>query len=251
MNIAATLSQARKHSNKLLAILLDPQGLERDKLNRLVVSCRKAHVDFIFIGGSLVYEPVPDWFILDIKEICDIPCVLFPAQLGQLNPLADGILLLSLISGRNPEYLIGKHVEAAPILKKSGMQIIPTGYILIDGGQNGSVHYVTQTLPIPSGKSELAVATAMAGEQLGLKAIYLEAGSGARRPVDPNLIQRVKTNTEVPILVGGGIKSPEQAYQAAVAGADLVVIGNAIQDEEADIFDFSVAVHSVRNSIKG
>jgi putative glycerol-1-phosphate prenyltransferase len=161
---------------------------------------------------------------------------------------ADAILFLSLISGRNAEFLIGQHVLAAPSLKASNLEIISTGYMLIDSGQQTSVNYMSQTLPIPHNKSDIAVATALAGEMIGMKALYLDAGSGARLPVGTVMIESVKQSVNLPLIVGGGIKSPEKALQNCLAGADIIVVGNAFEKDPALIQEISGAVHSLQTS---
>lgn len=234
----------------MLAVLIDPEGIDEENLNRIIIQSNEAHVDLFLIGGSMVSTKPASYIIESIKSLSRIPCLIFPGQIKQLDDRADALMLLSLISGRNAEYLIGKHVEAAPTIKSSGIEVIPTGYMLIDGGSNSSVQYISQTIPIPSEKSEIAVCTALAGEMLGMKLIYLEAGSGARHAVSPELIRSVKEKISLPLIVGGGIKTAEQARRSAEAGADIIVIGNAIQNSGADIFDFSASVHSLNESVK-
>ena len=165
-----------------------------------------------------------------IKSSTSIPVVLFPGNVFQLCPKADAILLLSLISGRNPEFLIGNHVVASYAIRDSGMEVIPTGYILIDSGLPTSVQYMSNTIPIPRNKTDIAIATALAGEQLGLKAIYLEAGSGAKEPVPTNLISQVRSSIQLPIIVGGGLHTPQQILEVRNAGANMVVVGNAVEE---------------------
>ena len=173
----------------------------------------------------------------------------FREAIIQIHDQADAILLLSLISGRNADLLIGKHVEAAPLLKKSNLEIISTGYILVDGGINSAVSYMSQTQPIPRNQNNIAVATAMAGEMLGMQSIYLEAGSGAKKPVPFEMVNAVRININIPLIVGGGIKSPDYAHKIAQARADVIVIGNAIEKDPDLIFDMSSAVHSAKSSI--
>ena len=170
-----------------------------------------------------------DEIISSLKKECEIPIVLFPGNHSQISNKADGILFLSLISGRNPEYLIGQHVNAAPVLAKSKLEVIPTGYMLIENGKATSVEYISQTKPIPRNKTDIALATAMAGEMLGLKMIYLEAGSGAKHPVPVKMIKSLAATLKIPIIVGGGIRSKKQMQKAFKAGADIVVVGTAIE----------------------
>ena len=211
-----------------LAILLDPDKELQVDVDAMVANGHKVGASVILVGGSLVTKPV-DRFIEKLKAKTSLPVVLFPGSAMQFAPNADGILFLSLISGRNPDFLIGQHVAVAPTVKQSGVEVIPTGYILIDGGSPTSVQYMSQTMPIPNTKPEIAVATAIAGELLGLKAIYLEAGSGAMDPVPAELIQAVRTAITIPIIVGGGIRTREQYQSALDAGANLVVVGNGLE----------------------
>ena len=200
-------------------------------------------VDFLLVGGSLVSTPI-DETIKILKAETDKPVIIFPGNILQISELADGILLLCLISGRNPEYLIGNHVVAAPLLKRSRLEIIPTGYILIENGRSTSVEYISNTKPIPADKTDLAVATAMAGEMLGHRLLYLEAGSGAYEPVKTNLISEVKKNIQIPLIVGGGIQHPDQIRKIFLAGADIIVVGTAIE-KNADMIP--VLADAVRN----
>jgi len=225
MNIYNRISQSRK---KGIAILIDPDKNTPVTLEKILQNCNQFGVDFIFVGGSLVVGNTSE-IITYIKLRTEIPVVIFPGNVIQISDKADGILFLSLISGRNPEYLIGQHVIAAPTLKKSGIEVIPTAYILIENGRTTSVEYISNTVPIPADKPEIVVATALAGEMLGMKMIYLEAGSGAAKSVALGIISEVRKSTTIPILVGGGIKSGEDAKKIFEAGADIVVIGSAVE----------------------
>jgi len=212
-----------------LAILLDPDKESQVNVDAIVANGQQAGASLLLVGGSLVTKPLDD-FVINLRAKTSLPVVLFPGSAMQFTPNADGILLLSLISGRNPDFLIGHHVAIAPMLKHSGVEVVPTGYILIDGGATTSVQYMSQTMPIPATKPEIAVATALAGELLGLKAIYLEAGSGAKNTVPANLIEAVRKAISVPLIVGGGIRTKQQYYDACNAGANLVVVGNGLED---------------------
>lgn len=217
-----------KQNKKQLAILIDPDKVDTISLFQLVAATEIA--DFYLVGGSLLNENNIDNVISTLKEITDKPVIIFPGNGFQISKKADAILLLSLISGRNPELLIGQHVQFASILKHSKLEIIPTGYILIDGGKPTTVSYISNTTPIPNNKPEIATATAIAGVQLGMNCIYLEAGSGAEIPVHAVTIKMVKSQIEeVPLIVGGGIKTKAQIQEAFDAGADIVVIGNALE----------------------
>jgi phosphoglycerol geranylgeranyltransferase len=213
---------------KVFALLIDPEKYTTDTLKNTAEQASRVGVDMILVGGSLTSLPI-DETIIALKGITNIPIILFPGNLLQLSSRADGILLLSLLSGRNPEYLIGNHVLASQFLKKSGLEIIPTGYILVDGRYLSSVEYISNTRPIPSEKTDIVVATALAGEQLGLKLIYLEAGSGANDRVREETVMQVKKNISIPLLVGGGIKTPEDIRRLYKSGANGVVVGTAVE----------------------
>jgi phosphoglycerol geranylgeranyltransferase len=215
-------------SGKIFAILVDPDKHDGKSLREIGRRAGGNEVDFILVGGSLVSGSVDETVAL-LKEHSAVPVILFPGNVLQISPRADGILLLSLISGRNPEFLIGNHVIAAPILRKTNLEIIPTGYLLIENGRTTSVEYMSNTKPIPSDKIDLAVATAMAGEMLGHKLIYLEAGSGARDHVNAGMIREVRSQISIPLVVGGGIENGDQIRDAYRAGADIIVVGSAIE----------------------
>jgi len=189
-----------------------------------------------------------DLIVRQIRSQCKIPVILFPGTPSQVTAYADALLYLSLISGRNPELLIGQHVVSAPFVRNSGLEIISTGYMLIDGGAPTTVSYISNAQPIPADKSEIAICTAMAGEMLGMKLIYMDAGSGARRPISTDMIERVSSVIEVPLLVGGGIQDPEKVYLNARAGADLIVVGNAIEKDPSLLSEMASALHSVSAS---
>jgi len=215
---------------KSLAILIDPDKVDKTAdLGPLLRMASECYVDFIFVGGSHLMQNNLSDVIAEIKSTTDIPVVLFPGSTMQIDKQADAILFLSLISGRNPELLIGQHVVAAPILKNSGLEILPTGYMLISNERNSSVAYMSNTAPIPPDKHSVAASTAMAGEMLGLRAIYMDAGSGAPEIIPPRMISAVRKNTNVPLIVGGGINSIEKARKVLDSGADVIVIGNAIE----------------------
>ncbi len=215
---------------KKFALLIDPDKHTDISLVKTLSLASKAAIDFILVGGSLVSGPI-DHTVDIIKSACRLPLILFPGSLLQLSEKADGILLLALISGRNPDYLIGNHVLAAHYLKKSGLEIIPTGYILIDGKSVSSVQYISNTRPIPVEKPDIVVATAIAGEMLGHKLIYLEAGSGADRRVSEKVVAEVKKNITIPLMVGGGIRTPEDVLNLFNAGAEIVVVGSAAEED--------------------
>jgi putative glycerol-1-phosphate prenyltransferase len=214
---------------KKFVLLIDPDRHNETSLSYLLKNIRNSATDFIFIGGSLVSGRLDNAVDL-IKKYTGIPVVLFPGSLLQLTEKADAVLLLSLISGRNPDYLIGNHVLAAPFLKKSKLEVIPTGYILVSNENTSSVEYISNTKPIPADKTDIVVATAIAGEMTGNRMIYLEAGSGAKNSVPCELVSAVKKNISVPLIVGGGIQTVDEIRNIYLAGADMVVVGSAIEN---------------------
>jgi phosphoglycerol geranylgeranyltransferase len=220
---------------KSLAVLIDPDHSSLKNFEQTISRANECKVDYFFIGGSLLIQDRMDECIKYIRETSKIPIIIFPGNNYQINSNADAILLLSLISGRNPDYLIGKHVEAAMRLYASKLEIISTAYLLIDGQLSNTAAYISQTLPIPNDKPEIALATAIAGQMLNMQLLYLEAGSGANIPVPAAMISRIQSYIDIPIIVGGGIRNPESVYQAMHAGADLVVIGNALEKNPNEI----------------
>ena len=228
---------------KKFAVLIDPDKVDQKKLINLVDIATKCCVDFFFVGGSLLTNDTLDNTIKTIKDNCIIPVILFPGNTMQINKKADALLLLSLISGRNPEMLIGKHVIAAPYLKASNLEIIPTGYMLIESGKPTAALYMSNSTPIPADKNDIAVCTAMAGEMLGHKLIYMDAGSGAIITISEKMIARVKENISIPLIIGGGIRTPAKAHDVCSAGADIVVVGNAIEENIRQVENISDAVH--------
>ena len=231
-SILSHIQEASKKGEKLLAILLDPDKSKLTEISSIIKRIEKLNANFIFVGGSFVEDGVTSNFVKKLKENTKIPIVLFPGDYSQVTNYADGLLFLSLLSGRNPEYLIEQQIKAVPFLKNSTLEIIPTGYILIDGGTNSSVLKVSKTIPIPQNNIELAIATAVAGMYKGKQLIYLEAGSGAKQVVNAEIISKVKKNISIPLIVGGGIRSKEQLKNAYKNGADLVVIGTAFENNE-------------------
>ena len=214
--------------SKSIALLLDPDKAKGKALQDILKAANESKTDYIFVGGSLTFNSI-DNLISEVKKLCSIPVILFPGNLLQLTLNADIILLLSLISGRNPELLIGNHVLAAPFLKNERDKLVSVGYILINCGNKTSVEYISQTEAIPSDKPDIAVATALAGEMLGLQMIYLEAGSGASKPVPQNIIKAVRDNLTIPLAVGGGMKNKHEVEEIFKAGADLIILGNGCE----------------------
>lgn len=232
-------------SRKKFVVLIDPDKPTDEEIVDIVKRSNEVGVDLFFVGGSLLTTDSLDNCIKLIKKHSDIPVLIFPGNSLQISKWCDGFLLLSLISGRNPEMLIGRHVIAAPYLKLYGNEIIPTGYMLIDSGRQTSVSYMSNTTPIPYDKEDIAMCTAIAGEMLGLKVIYMDAGSGAMKPISKDMIYKVKHTIEIPLIVGGGINTPEKAAEAAKAGADIIVVGNVLEKNLEQLQEFADAVHKV------
>ncbi len=230
---------------KQFAVLIDPDKLNDTELLDVIHRSNKSSVDLFFIGGSLITQGKLDAVIKLIKANSEIPAVLFPGSTMQLCSEADAILFLSLISGRNPEFLIGSQVVAAPYLKKSKVEVIATGYMLIESGTTTTALYMSNTHPIPANKPDIAMCTALAGEMLGLKLIYMDGGSGAQQPISPEMISTVKKNINIPLIIGGGIRTEQQVKDACRAGADIVVVGNATEDDRSIIETFADLVHSL------
>lgn len=241
----------KKAGKKSFAVLIDPDKVAIASIAQLVKLGVEAGVDYFFVGGSLVVSSHLDECIQQIKSSCSIPVILFPGSPSQVSSTADALLYLSLISGRNPELLIGQHVISAPFIRRSGLEIMPTGYMVIDGGAPTTVSYISNAAPIPADKNEIAMCTAMAGEMLGLKLIYMDAGSGAKQAITEQMIEKVAQHIAIPLIVGGGITGPEKAYLNCKAGADIIVVGNAIEKDLKLIKEISEAVHSAEPSIIG
>lgn len=239
------IAAAKRAKRKAFAVLVDPDKVRVTDLPALVQAAMDAKVDYLLVGGSLVISNHLDECIKMIKSCTDLPVILFPGSPSQVSRYADALLYLSLISGRNPELLIGQHVISAPFVKQSGLEIMSTGYMVIDGGAPTTVSYISNASPIPSDKNEIALCTALAGEMLGMKLIYMDAGSGARIPIRESMIATVAEQIEVPLIVGGGITDPEKAYRNCRAGADIIVVGNAIEKDPSLIREMSAAVHAV------
>lgn len=211
------------------AVLVDPDKVAPNDMGALAELCNEANVDFVLFGGSLIVEHQLDACIQRFKAESDIPVLLFPGSPAQVTPYADALLYLSLISGRNPDLLIGQHVVSAPAVRASGLEVISTGYMVIDGGVPTTVSYMSHSAPIPANKPDIALCTAWAGELQGKHIIYMDAGSGARNPISEEMIHKVSANIRIPLFVGGGIHTPEKVYNNCKAGATIVVVGNAIE----------------------
>ena len=247
------LYQKQIHKNtagqKSFAVLLDPDNLHEASCPDIIRLCNQNKVDYLFVGGSLVTKGNQISLIRQIKSLTTIPVILFPSHSLHIDPQADAILLLSLISGRNPEFLIGQHVLAAPLLKESKLTVLPTGYILVDSGRQTTASYMSGTTPLPHDKPSIAASTALAGELLGLQFIYLDGGSGAMHPISSDMIQAVRKTISLPLIVGGGINTVQKASAALAAGADIIVVGNHIE-KNPDFIQEIAEVISAFNGIR-
>jgi putative glycerol-1-phosphate prenyltransferase len=246
--IATDFSKKAQNGFKALAVLVDPDKAAPKHLSSLLRWAEKVPADYIFVGGSLLLADKLELVLQQIREESKLPVILFPGNNGQVSRKADAILFLSLLSGRNPDFLIGQHVQAAPMIREAGIEPVPTAYLLIDGGKSTTASYISQTQPIPADKPEISACTALAGKYLGFQCVYLDAGSGAIRPVGQKHIKAVKEATELPLIVGGGITEATQAEQAWKAGADILVVGNALEKEGAFADELAMAYHSVNQN---
>ncbi|TJY38007.1 geranylgeranylglyceryl/heptaprenylglyceryl phosphate synthase [Pontimicrobium aquaticum] len=226
-NILDSISEKKK----LLAVLIDPDKIKLNDISSFIEKVNKSKVTHVFVGGSSVIESATEKLVTEIRRFTSLPIVLFPGDVNQLTDRADGLLFLSLISGRNPDYLIGKHIESVSKLRKTHLEIIPTGYLLIENGKETSVQRITETIPMSRHNIQAISDTAKAGELLGMKLIYLEAGSGALHPVSTEIISTVKQDLNIPLIIGGGIRSKAQLDKAFKSGADIVVIGTAFEED--------------------
>lgn len=233
MNIYQNILLAKNEGKKLLAVLIDPEKIDVKNIDSFFKKVHQSITTHIFVGGSTDQQNLTETIVSAIKKVTHLPVILFPGDVSQISKKADGILFLSLLSGRNPEYLISQQIKAAPILKNSTLEVLPTGYLLIDGETVTATQIVSNTKPIAQKNSELILNTALAGQFLGKKLMYLEAGSGAKVPVNKNIITLIKNNLNIPLIVGGGIRSKTQLENTFNAGADLVVIGTAFENDEA------------------
>ena len=242
MDIYTHILHSKKEGKKLFAILIDPDKQNKDSLSAIINKANNNNVDFFFVGGSLLTNNNLNSCISSIKENSNIPVILFPGNAMQVHNKADGILFLSLISGRNPEMLIGKQVITAPILKKSNLEVLSTGYMLIESGKSTTASYMSTTTPIPHDKNDVAVCTAMAGEMLGLKLIFMDGGSGAINTISKEMIKSVSEEIDCPLIIGGGINTSKKALEKLKAGADIIVVGNAIENNTDLITEISIKI---------
>lgn len=229
--ILTDIEHIASKKQKQLAVLIDPDKGRKEHLSKVAAIANEVKVDLFFVGGSLMVGDEMEETISTLKKLSDIPIVLFPGSPSQLSNQADALLFLSLISGRNADLLIGQQVIAAPAIKKSNLEVLPTGYMLIDGGRPTTASYISSSQPIPANKPEIAAVTAMTGEMLGLKLIYADAGSGADHPVSSDMIKAIKSATNIPLIVGGGMRSASDVRKAYQSGADIAVVGNAFENQ--------------------
>jgi len=245
-NILSQLHSLKSQRKSGFAVLADPDKIAPADMPYLARLCNDAGVDYLLMGGSLLMAHQMELCIQRFKTESAIPVILFPGSPAQVTPYADALLYLSLLSGRNADLLIGQHVASAPQVKASGLEVISTGYIIIDGGVQTTVSYMSNTLPIPADKPEIALCTAWAGELQGKHIIYLDAGSGARKPISAEMITKVSSHIDIPLLVGGGILTPEKVYENCQAGANLIIVGNAIERDPLLIRDMAQAARAVQ-----
>lgn len=234
----------------MFAVLIDPDDVSAKELDRLRHLIANSPVELVLVGGSLLTKNQLEETVSYLKRTISQPVIIFPGHNLHYSDHADALLFLSLLSGRNPEYLIGQHVVAAPTLKQSPLEVIPTGYILVDGGAPTTVSYMSNTSPVPANKPDIAMSTAIAGELLGMSAIYLDAGSGADHSVPVEMICQVRNNIDLPLIVGGGIQTPEQALERSRAGANVIVVGSAIEQDQNMLGKISEAIREKNQSVK-
>jgi phosphoglycerol geranylgeranyltransferase len=225
-------------------VLIDPDKNSEKSLEEKISKINECGVDAIFVGGSLILDNNCEKRVKMIKSLSKLPIIFFPGGISQLNKYYDAMLFMSILSGRNPHYLIGEQVIAAPIVKDLGIETIPTGYLIIDGGSNSSVQFMSGSNPIPIEKPDILVAHALAAQYLGKKIVYLESGSGAKNPIPNHLLEAVKRYIDIPIIVGGGIRTPKSAYEKVQAGASFIVTGSVIEDNDTNLInEFADAIH--------
>lgn len=245
MDVYNRLLNTIREKGAAYLVLIDPEKSDDRKLASFIRYCETNGADGFLAGGTILLNDNLSKCITVIRENTSLPVIIFPGSIYQVNPSADAILFLSVISGRNPEDLIGKHVLAAPLVKKAGLEVIPTGYMIIESGRTTAAQYMSGSMPMPDDKPEIAAATALAGEYLGMKFIYLEAGSGAEKSVPADIIKAVSEYCNIPVITGGGIKTPSSAREKVKSGASIVVTGNFFEDENnwPLIKEFAQAVH--------
>lgn len=243
MSVFSHLDSVIGKKGAAYVVLIDPDRKNEDSLESRIDSANQSGVDALFVGGSLMMDGKCTERVKQIKQASDIPVIFFPGGVGQLNSYYDAMLFMSVISGRNPHYLIGEQVIAAPMVKDLGIETIPTGYMLMDGGAGSTVEFMSGTRPIPMNRPDIAVAHALAGQYLGMKLIYLEAGSGAKESVSASVIEAVTHNLDIPVIVGGGIRNGQIASEKVKAGASIIVTGTVIEENSNLMSEITDAVH--------
>lgn len=247
MTIFNHLKTVSEQRGAAFIVLLDPDKVSEEELGPRVDACHRAGVDAFFVGGSLVFAPKVDAFVRHLKSMTELPAVGFPGAISQLTPAFDALLYLSIVSGRNPEYLFGQHVHAAPIIRQMGLETIPTAYMLVESGRLTTAQYMNQSLPLPRSKPDVAAATALAAEMMGMQLMYTDGGSGAELPVPVETIQAIREVCTSPVVVGGGLRSPKSIRIRVEAGAAFIVVGNGIEDhgDASYISELAAAAHTV------
>ena len=244
MSVLSELNNCVEKKGAGFIVLIDPDKKNDKNIDKLVEKANQNGVDAIFVGGSIMMDRFYHKRVERIKSISEIPVILFPGGVNQINKHYDAMLFMSILSGRNSHYLIGEQVIAAPIVKDLGIEVIPTGYLLVDGGNNSSVQFMSGSNPIPIEKPDILIAHALAAQYLGKKLVYLESGSGAKNSIPNNLLKAVTKYIDVPIIVGGGIKTPKSANEKVLAGASFVVIGSILEGNNTNIInEFADAIH--------
>lgn len=246
LRVADQLAALCAHGRAGYFVLIDPDKWELAQLAEMAAAASEGGADAILIGGSLILASNFDEMVRVIRSVASVPCIIFPGSVMQISKHADAILFLSLVSGQNPNYLIGEQIKAAPLIQHLGLEAIPTGYMLIESGRVTSAEFMSNTRPIPRDKNDIAKATALAAQYLGMKLVYLEAGSGAQHAVPLEMIRAVSSYVNVPVIVGGGIRTPERAAQCVEAGAWFVVTGNVLEKDggRSLIREFAEAIHN-------
>ena len=240
------LLSVRDQKGAAFVVLVDPDKLSERDAPAFAERCTAAGADALFIGGSLMHLSEVDRFVGRLKMATDLPVIAFPGTLNQLSGACDAVLYLSVVSGRNPEHLIGQHVHAAPIIKRLGLEPIPTGYMLVESGRMTTAQYMSGSFPLPRHKPEIAAATGLAAEMMGMKLLFTDAGSGAEHPVSPEMVGAITQTCSIPLVVGGGLRSPADVATRVEAGAGVIVVGNAIESRTEDgayIADLAAAAH--------
>lgn len=245
MKIYNYLKETFDKNGAAYLILIDPDKLKLNNAEKFIRKCEESGVDGFLVGGSLMLMGDFENYILGLKKFSKLPLIIFPGALSQISPNADALLFISVVSGRNPEYLIGNHVLAAPIINKYKIETLSTGYMIIESGKKTTAEYISGSQPIPRDKTEIAIATALAAQYMGMKFVYLEAGSGADLHVPYEMVKGVSDYCDINLIVGGGIRTPDVASKIVQSGAKIIITGNHFEDENnwGLLKQFADAVH--------